>query len=428
MANNFVRYATSTMAISDWPIPFSGRESPLRIAISVAVLLATLLSLTLVLLEILRSPLAALLAVSVGVLVRCLGQQLNVKQVLHSPKAAQLAAFDFDGQVVSCRFKDSLIAAYTNAWRWRVAASIAAGFACLAALYMPGLRFTLLPSSLFGLPATNPGISHWLYLAIEGCSSGLPLFASALFLRFKGPEGRWTNQVKVAIERRAAASVGQIFADHEIEGLEAGIEVLWRELGVDRSGGYRAAISRRVRSHTAEVVLQPATAIAMLQAVTELARLDLRNLSAAVESVHRIRCEVRVLQALASAFRNPLHEMKAEELGRELEMLSQLAANRQWVDLQSRAAWLRTELNDLRERIRRHSPSVPAVMLPPGSDPYRLLGVSVDTPTPLIRKLRSRLAQLYHPDVSDSISNSAKMAELNAAYDAIMRDRDREGH
>jgi DnaJ-class molecular chaperone len=51
--------------------------------------------------------------------------------------------------------------------------------------------------------------------------------------------------------------------------------------------------------------------------------------------------------------------------------------------------------------------------------------VSVDTPTPLIKKLRLRLAQLYHPDVSESICNSTKMAELNAAYDAVMKEREK---
>lgn len=415
----FLDMQLSTMAISNWPILVAARESPLRIATTAAVLLAMLLSAILVGLEVLRLPWPALSAVAVGVLIRCLGQQLNVKQVLRSPKAAELAVFEFDGQSVSCRFEDSLIVAYTSAWRWRIAAAVAAGLTCLAAQHLLGLRFSLLPANL--------GISHWFRLAVEGCSSGLPLFAAAFFLRIKGPQRRWTIQVRAAIEARAAASVGQILAAHEIDGLQAGIDVLWRELGVDRRGDYRAALSKRLRSHTTEAVLQPATAIAMLQALTELARLDLKSLCTAVESFHRIRCEVSVVHELASAFRNPLHEMKAEELGRELEQLPRLAANRQWDDLQSRATWLETELDDLRARLGRHSASVPAVMLPPGSDPYRLLGVTVDTPTPLIRKLRSRLAQLYHPDVSGSTGNSTKMSELNAAYDAVMRDRGKEG-
>jgi hypothetical protein len=110
-----------------------------------------------------------------------------------------------------------------------------------------------------------------------------------------------------------------------------------------------------------------------------------------------------------------------------LGQLTLLAANRQWDDLQARTGKLQAELDDLRARLGRYSASVPTVTLPPGSDPYRLLGVTIDTPTPLIRKLRSRLAQLYHPDVSGSAGNSIKMSELNAAYDAVMRDREKEG-
>ncbi len=396
----------------------AGRKNWLKITASAAILFATLLSVILVGMEILRLPGPALVAIALGVYVRCLGQQRNLKQAHRSPKAAELAVFAFDGQVIRCHFEDSSILDVTNGWKWRVAASVAAGLACLSAQHLRGIGFSLLPA--------NPGIPHWLRWILNGCVAGLPLYIAALFLRIKGPERRWTNQLKAAIETRAAVSLAEILTRQELDGLEGGIDVLWRKLGVDRCGDYRAALRKRIQTHTAEAVLQPATTTAMLQALTELARLDLQSLSAAVDSVHRIRCEIGVVHALASASRNPLHEMKAEELERELGQLTLLAANRQWDDLQSRTGKLQAELDDLRARLGRHSASVPAVTLPPGSDPYRLLGVTVDTPTPLIRKLRSRLAQLYHPDVSGSAGNSIKMSELNAAYDAVMRDRDKE--
>ena len=62
-------------------------------------------------------------------------------------------------------------------------------------------------------------------------------------------------------------------------------------------------------------------------------------------------------------------------------------------------------------------------MLTPGADPYALLGIHRDTPIPSVKKLRQRLAQVYHPDIGGETCNSAKMAELNAAYDAVMRER-----
>jgi len=386
-----------------------------RALASVALLLAALL----VGLEILRSPGPALLAIAVGVAVRCLGQQWSRKQVRRSPKAAELAGFSFDGRAILCHFEDSAIRAFTSAWKWRTAAAIAAGLACLAAQHLHALGFTALPAS--------PRIPHWLHGVLDACLPGLPLYIAALFLRIKGPERRWMNQLKAAIDTRAAASLAEMLAPQELDGLEGGIDVLWQKLGVDRAGDYRAALSKRIGTHTTEAVLQPATTSAMLQALTELARLDLRSISTAVDSFQQIQREAGIVRALASASRNPLHEMKAEELERELEHLTVLAANRQWDDLQARVGRLHAELDELRSRVGRHSASVPTVALTPGSDPYRVLGVTADTPTPLIRKLRTRLAQLYHPDVSGSTGNSLKMSELNAAYDAVMRDRDKEG-
>jgi hypothetical protein len=386
---------------------------------SAALLVAAPLAALLVSLEILHSPWPALLALVVGIFVRCLGQQWNRQQVCRSPMVAELAGFSFDGCVILCHFEDPPIRAFTSAWRWRIAAAVAACLACLAAQRLHALGFSALPAS--------PRIPHWLHWILDACLPGLPVYIAALFLRIKGPEGRWMNQLKAAIETRAAASLAAMLARQELDGLEGGIDVLWQKLGVDRSGDYRAALSKRIGTHTTEAVLQPASTTAMLQALTELARLDLHSISTAVDSFQRIQREAGIVRALAGASRNPLHEMKAEELERELEQLKVLAANRQWDDLQARIGRLQTELDDLRSRLGRHSASVPTVALPPGSDPYRVLGVTTDTPTPSIRKLRTRLAQLYHPDVSGSTGNSLKMSELNAAYDAVMRDREKEG-
>ena len=135
----------------------------------------------------------------------------------------------------------------------------------------------------------------------------------------------------------------------------------------------------------------------------------------------------KAVQMLAAVLKEPRQEMKAEELGAEIERLSGLASERRWENLRQRAAWLESELDNLRASLRQHTSSVPPAVLAPGTDPYRVLGISVDTPTPLVRKLRLSLAQLYHPDISDSTRSSAKMAELNAAYDAVMKDREREG-
>lgn len=410
------------MAISKGPILVVGQTNlprTVNFVASAAILLAALVAAILVGAEFLRSPWPALLAIAVGLYVRCLGQQWNLRRARRSPRVAALAVFASDGHTIGCQFDDVSLERFARSRRWRIAAAAAAGLTCLAAQHLRGLGFTLLPA--------NPPLPHWLRWTLDAAAEGMPLYIAALFLRIKGPERRWTNQLKAAIEVRAAAALAEAFTRQELDGLESGVDVLWQKLGVDRRGDYRAALGKRLQTHAAEAVLQPSTMVAMRQALTELARLDLASLSAALDRFHRIQGELRVVHALAAASRNPLHEMKAEELERELDQLRLLATNRQWEDLQTYAGRLEAQLDELRARLGRHSASVPTVTLPSGSDPYRLLGVTVDTPTPLIRKLRSRLAQLYHPDVSGSTGNSIKMSELNAAYDAVMRDREKEG-
>ncbi|HEX4651294.1 MAG TPA: J domain-containing protein [Granulicella sp.] len=410
------------MAISKGPILVVGQTNlprTVNFVASAAILLAALVAAILVGAELLRFPWPALLAIAVGLYVRCLGQQWNLRRVRRSPRVAELAVFASDGHTIGCQFDDASLEHFARSRRWRIAAAAAAGLTCLAAQHLRGPGFTLLPA--------NPPLPHWLHWTLDAAAEGMPLYIAALFLRIKGPERRWTNRLKAAIEVRTAAALAEAFTRQELDGLESGIDVLWQKLGVDRRGDYRAALGKRLQTHAAEAVLQPSTMVAMRQALTELARLDLASLSAALDRFHRIQGELRVVHALAAASRNPLHEMKAEELERELDQLRLLATNRQWEDLQTYAGRLEAQLDELRARLGRHAASVPTVTLPSGSDPYRLLGVTVDTPTPLIRKLRSRLAQLYHPDVSGSTGNSIKMSELNAAYDAVMRDREKEG-
>jgi hypothetical protein len=387
--------------------------------VQVGAWLATITSTLLIALAILHSAVAALSSVAAGAAVRWLGQALNLKQLRRSPKPGELATFTLQGEAILCIVDEARILRYTSAWRWRIAAAIAAGGICVGAQHLPVLEFNLLPEFIRSL--------HWLYPLIEGCSAILPVISCILFIRAKGPEGHWADEAKAAIEARVTASVSRILKPRELDGLAAGVEVLWHALGLERRGEYRAAVAKHLRAHIAAAALQPEAADIILDAMTELARQDLRDLSASLESYRAAERHLKAVQTLATAIREPWHEMKAEELSTELAHLSNLASERRWEELQRRAVWLENELDGLRATLSQHSASVPPVVLAAGSDPYRVLGISVDTPTPLVRKLRLSLAQLYHPDISHGTRSSAKMAELNAAYDAVMKDREREG-
>jgi hypothetical protein len=381
---------------------------------------------TLLCLVLLRVPFAALLAVTAGILTRILGQRLKVRRLRHSLRAADLAAFSFSGQSIDCSFNQPQIIRYINSWSSKIAAALSAGLVCLAAVHLsnslPGFlsihRLSALPAQIGAVP--------WLHATVGVGCMALPLVAVFLFLWANGPERRWGGQVMAAIEARAAA-VLDVLGNREIDGLEAGLEVLGQELGLWQGRPYRAAMAKHLSSHTREAVLKPETTKAIEQAITELARQDMKSLGVALASYRKVTGRLESFQLLASLLGDPIHEARAEQFSRELEQITILAANRQWELFQRQSTQLECELNEIHPRLRSQLAATPAVMLSPGVDPYRILGINAATPTASIRKLRLRLAQLYHPDIGDSTANSAKMAELNAAYDSVMRDRDTAG-
>jgi hypothetical protein len=369
--------------------------------------LALLQAAALLSLVLLRVPLAALFALATGTLARILGQRLS-------------------GQSIDCNFNHPRIVRYINSWFSKIAAALSAGLVCLAAVELSNDRIgflsvhplSLLPAQILAMP--------WLNAAVKAGCMALPVVAVFFFLWTNGPERRWSGQVMVAIEARAAA-VLDVLGDREIDGLEAGMEVLGQELGLWQGRPYRAAMAKHLSSHTREAVLKPEATRAMEQAITELARQDLNSLGAALGSYQKARGRLESFQLLASLLRDPIHEARAEELSRELEQIPVLAAHRQWEQCQRQAGRLEFELDEIQPRLRCQLAAGPPVMLSPGVDPYRILGINTATPTASIKKLRLRLAQLYHPDIGDSTANSAKMAELNAAYDSVMKDREMAG-
>jgi hypothetical protein len=398
----------------------------LRWVVPVAVLLAVLQAAALLSLVLLRVPLAALFAVAAGTLTRILGQKLKVKRLKDSLKAADLATFSFSGQSIDCNFSHPQIVRYINSWFSKFAAALSAGLVCLAAVHLSNDRLGFLSIHHLSVLPTEVGAMPWLNRTVEAGCMALPFVAVFLFLWANGPERRWSGQVMAAIEARAAA-VLDVLGNREIDGLEAGMEVLGQELGLWQGRPYRAAMAKHLSSHTREAVLKPEATKAMEQAITELARQDLKSLGIALASYRKAAGRLESFQLLASLLRDPIHEARAEELSQELEQIPVLAAHRQWEQCQRQAGRLECELNEIDPRLRRQLAGAPAVVLSPGVDPYRILGINAATPTASIRKLRLRLAQLYHPDIGDSTSNSAKMAELNAAYDSVMRDRETAG-
>ena len=361
---------------------------------------------------VLSAPASALLALATGGATRSLGHKLRLKALENSTRGRNLAQFTLVDGALEIRFDDRRVTAYVQSRRWRAAAAFAAAVVCFIAQHLRPFSWN---------PMAVAKSMEWFEKTAAVASPSLPLLAAIFFLAAKGPELRWSKQVKAAVRARAAAMTAEITRPREIDGLEAGIAALYRQLDLWWSGDYRAAANKWIASHMAQAVFEPEAAWSLLEALTELARTDLHHLIEATESYRSVESRRCAVEALARASRDPQLEQRCEETAGAMDELRALALTRGWELLASRSGQLAAEFEELIQDASLRSGSM--VTLPPGSDPYRLLGIDASASTASIKKLRVRLAQVYHPDIGGETGNDAKMAELNAAYDEVMRGR-----
>ncbi len=358
-----------------------------------------------------RWPAATVLSLGAGVLIRWIGHRLRWGTVLHGDAAQNLADFRMVNSGVECTFHENAINRYGRSQLWRVASAVAAGAVCITVL-----RFHWLPCNLLD-PVRIP---HWLAKTGFLCWPLLPLTCGGVFLWVRGPEVYGQEQLKNAIRSRATDAVTEIMRTGEIDGLEAGLAALYRQLDLWWVGEYRAAINMWIELHTAQAIFEPEAATAFIKAIAAQARADLNHLSEAAESFRSLECRQYVFETLIRATGESRTEL-VERAARWMDELRALAIAKRWDEFSGRAAEITGELDREITEFRLRSRS--AVTLPVGTDPYRVLGAHISTSTPIIKKLRLRLAQVYHPDIGGETANDMKMAELNAAYDAVMRER-----
>jgi hypothetical protein len=361
---------------------------------------------------VLWTPAATLMALAAGATTRWLGHRLRLKALQDSSRGRALAQFALLAGAVEASFDDRQVTAYVQSRRWRAAAAFVAGVTCFGVQHLR--HFDWSPIAV----AIN---IQWLNKTAVFCSPALPLLIGIFFLAANGPQAYWINQVKAAVRARAAAAIADLAQPREIDGLEAGVAALYRQLDLWWSGDYRSAVNKWIESHMAQAVFEPRAALALLAAVTELARIDLNHLIDATESYRSLESQRCAVEALARASHQPHLEARWEESVAEMDELRTLAFARSWELLADRAVQLAAEFEELIQDISLRSGSM--VTLAPGSDPYRLLGIDASASTASLKKLRLRLAQVYHPDIGGETGNDAKMAELNAAYDEVMRQR-----
>ena len=400
-----------------WILLKQNWRAVLRLALIGWAILGSIASLLFALLAIFQSPIPFGCAVWAGVLTGWLGQRVRLRAMRTSRKPVPFAAFDFEEGVIRCTLREDLARSYVTGLPWRIAAGFSAGVVCWGAQRWLFFRVNLL--EMIGWDITRR-----LGPLLTAAAWGLPLFAGALVYVVDGPVKWWVRQLKCALERRAEKVCAEVLRDREMDGLDRAIGKMHEQLGCRRSSTYRGAIEKRLRAQAGNVVFNPHSMSVLIDALTEAARLEWQDLSTTLCHYRNLQSEIKALQSSASLLHEPLIESELDELMSEVNKTAEFVAYWGWEDLRKQFPSFERALEETGRKLRERRATTSTTVLAPGSDPYGILGVDPRAPLASIRRLRLRLAQVYHPDIGDETCNAMKMAEVNAAFDAIVRDRD----
>jgi hypothetical protein len=354
-----------------------------------------------------------LFGLAVGLLVAWGGMRWNANRLLQVPNLSRVGIFQFDGRNISCAFSENLPLEIGGGRFRRIQVASLGAFASALAL----LDTTVSRTLMIDFAATP----RWFHALITGTFWFLPLAIGVLLYSDQHLQRFMARQLMQRVNSLAAAASADLSRTREIDGLLSGIAALSKSLRIEPPSEHQAAIVSFVQKECAAVVLDAKYAELFIEAITELARQDLANLAGALRAYQQSYGALQMARASVQESRNPLLETRLDALESKITELGKLLTQRRWDAFQQGCIGKMEELRALQERarLRREPPAV----LAPGTDPYSLLGINREMPTPYIKKLRTRLAQIYHPDASEGFANAPKMAEVNAAFDAVIAER-----
>ena len=356
---------------------------------------------------------AMIFGLAVGLWVAWGGMRWNSNRLLQLPNLSRVGMFRFDGKNIRCAFSENLPLEIGGGRLRRIQVASLGVFASVLALLDPAVSRTLM--------IDFAGTPRWFHALITGTLWFLPLAIGVLLYTDRQVQRFMVRQLMRRVNSMAAAASADLGRTGEIDGLLSGIDALSKSLRIEPPSEHQAAIANFVQKECAAVVLDAKYAELFIKAITELARQDLANLAGALSAYQQCYGALQMARASVLESRNPLLETRLNDLELKIADLGKLLTQRRWDAFQRSCTGKMEELRALQERarLRREPPAV----LAPGTDPYSLLGINREMPTASIKKLRTRLAQIYHPDASEGLANAPKMAEVNAAFDAVIADR-----
>lgn len=253
-----------------------------------------------------------------------------------------------------------------------------------------------------------------------------PVLISIWFMGTAAVAGRFEGKVLARVQERVDRANGELRRIAELDGYLVAMNASACSLRNDPAQRYQRALREYVSSNCAATVLDPASSLAVIQALKALAQQEIRQTQTAVQHYQNALMQFRELRGYARSTQDLSLKRSVDVLGERLAQSRKLMEQQDFSGLSQLLDALQREMQSLEAQLTRaHQSRSESARVPSSgmqvTSPYEKLGISRDATTEQIRRLRTKLVQIYHPDAFGGSPNAARMAEINAAVDQILK-------
>lgn len=341
---------------------------------------------------------------------------VRVRSLAHAMPSGAVV-FAFSGQELEFCPSPAQLRRFCSPIRDRSVAAAMAGVASAVALVAFQTR-TQVFDFLFRVQAVS---SIEAVLAWAG-----PVILCLWFMAGAGLAASLERSVVGKIQRCVNRANMQLRRIGELDGYLLAVNTSACALRSDPAQRYRRAVREYLSSHCAEMVLNPFPAIGVVQALKVLAQQETQQTQAAVQQYQNALMQFRELRGYARSAQDLSLKRSVDTVGEKLAQSRKLMELQDFPALSQMLETLQREMQSLEAQLTRSFQSrTDSARVSPTTtqwtSPYEKLGISRDATTEQIRRLRTKLVQIYHPDAFGASPNPARMAEINAAVDQILK-------
>jgi hypothetical protein len=398
------------------------RWSPLAIALTTilfAVLALSALSVTAAIT--IASP-AILLGTLCGYYVLAIFQILRVKGLSH--RLPQAFLFSWNGRQIEVTPAAIELRKYCSPlWQRSLAAVFAALAATMALLALQIETHTFALLFRYSFFASVESLLAWVG----------PVALTCVFMAGAGTAGAFQRELMARVRSSVTAANVELKTGTEIEGHLLALDISCGSMRADPGQRYRRAFRDYAGSRCRELVLRPEMASSFVRALKVVVADEARRTQDAVQRYQNALMQFRELRGCARSLQETVLRRAVDGIGDKLALCRKQVELQDFEGLTASLRDIQAEMQSLDAQLTMaataRSESRQAAAAAAGASiaraaapgPYEQLGVTKDISSEQLRRLRTRLVQIYHPDALDGAANAARMAEINAAVDLILK-------